>query len=944
MAAAIAERQFLAEVDHPQHRQDPQLRRARRRRLHRDGVRGRPVAQGAAPAERRRHGRSAARRQAIAYIARDPARPSATCTRTGLLYCDFKPDNVIQSEEQLKLIDLGGRPPHRRRHERSLRHGRLPGARGAGAGRVGLVGSLHGRRGPWRCSASTSAASRTSARYATSLPAGLGRGRLRALRVVLLVHDQGDRPRPGGTLRVGRRDGRPALRRPARGRRPATGPTPPSDAQHAVHRRAPGRPRRSRVAQPAAPHGRPASIPGPPSSPAWPPPSADQLVAALRAAPPSPEIQFRLVPRAPRGRRPRQAAGEVLDRIDARPVTTGGPPGGSGVTELAAGDPTAGPRPVRRRWPGHCPASWPPSWPWRSPPSGLARQTTPVAGARRPLAEAARYYDIVARTDPTYASASFGLARVRLTPRRPRRSDRRPRRGSRPARVSSHRRPDRPVPGPVHHLDGQRPEVDDLVARRTRRAARRRALDAGAGRFDLRCRAVLDLVESGAAPADATSASAGAPLVEPTSARRLEQTYRALATARPRRRTDRADRRGQPIPAEDARVRPPDAPACDAPVSSPTTVLRGVRPGPAGRPREDAGARPRTNRTGRAAAPGPSRSLRRRRPPRPPGARPRHGRGRVGPRSATPHNEDAFALASRGGRHAVVVCDGVSTTSHPDGRVARRPAPPCRPRSRRSTSPTGPTRNGPASLLVRAIGEAQRAVAAVGPVDSDPEQLDVPSTTIVAAMVDAGSGRRRPRRRQSGLLAARCAEESRRADDRRLLGRGWRSPRASHPTGPYADPQGPRHHPVAGRRRRRCGPDRRRRRPSNGRETSSSCAPTACGTTSSPDELLAVAGADLARAPPLDAGPAPGRRRAGRRRPGQRHGRRHPDPTRRATEHDRGVADHGDFSARVLPERVPARRRDRGRTPSSRSRHRAPASAAERPVTDDGPLAGPRSS
>src|SRR5690606_14145027 len=26
----------------------------------------------------------------------------------GLLYCDFKPDNVIQSEEQIKLIDLGG--------------------------------------------------------------------------------------------------------------------------------------------------------------------------------------------------------------------------------------------------------------------------------------------------------------------------------------------------------------------------------------------------------------------------------------------------------------------------------------------------------------------------------------------------------------------------------------------------------------------------------------------------------------------------------------------------------------------------------------------------------------------------------------------------------------------------------------------------------------------
>ena len=26
----------------------------------------------------------------------------------GLVYCDFKPDNVLQSEEMLKLIDMGG--------------------------------------------------------------------------------------------------------------------------------------------------------------------------------------------------------------------------------------------------------------------------------------------------------------------------------------------------------------------------------------------------------------------------------------------------------------------------------------------------------------------------------------------------------------------------------------------------------------------------------------------------------------------------------------------------------------------------------------------------------------------------------------------------------------------------------------------------------------------
>src|SRR5260370_22700324 len=28
--------------------------------------------------------------------------------RRGVVYCDFKPDNVIQTEEQLKLIDMGG--------------------------------------------------------------------------------------------------------------------------------------------------------------------------------------------------------------------------------------------------------------------------------------------------------------------------------------------------------------------------------------------------------------------------------------------------------------------------------------------------------------------------------------------------------------------------------------------------------------------------------------------------------------------------------------------------------------------------------------------------------------------------------------------------------------------------------------------------------------------
>jgi serine/threonine-protein kinase PknG len=45
--------------------------------------------------------------QAIAYIL-EVLRALSYLHERGLLYCDFKPENAIQSEEQLKLIDLGG--------------------------------------------------------------------------------------------------------------------------------------------------------------------------------------------------------------------------------------------------------------------------------------------------------------------------------------------------------------------------------------------------------------------------------------------------------------------------------------------------------------------------------------------------------------------------------------------------------------------------------------------------------------------------------------------------------------------------------------------------------------------------------------------------------------------------------------------------------------------
>ncbi|WP_420535446.1 tetratricopeptide repeat protein [Actinomadura viridis] len=107
-AAAAAERAFLAEVEHPnivkiynfvQHGDaeyivmeyvgGDSLRDILLRRRREGGADALPVGQAIA------YGLEVL--QAFGYL-----------HAQGLVYCDFKPDNVIQSEEQLRLIDLGG--------------------------------------------------------------------------------------------------------------------------------------------------------------------------------------------------------------------------------------------------------------------------------------------------------------------------------------------------------------------------------------------------------------------------------------------------------------------------------------------------------------------------------------------------------------------------------------------------------------------------------------------------------------------------------------------------------------------------------------------------------------------------------------------------------------------------------------------------------------------
>lgn len=107
MAAAMAERQFLAEVEHPnvvkiynfvRHLDDEYIVM--------EYVGGKSLKQIALDYKNEHGGAPLPLEQVLAYAVEIlPA--FGYLHSIGLLYCDFKPDNVIQSEEQLKLIDMG---------------------------------------------------------------------------------------------------------------------------------------------------------------------------------------------------------------------------------------------------------------------------------------------------------------------------------------------------------------------------------------------------------------------------------------------------------------------------------------------------------------------------------------------------------------------------------------------------------------------------------------------------------------------------------------------------------------------------------------------------------------------------------------------------------------------------------------------------------------------
>jgi serine/threonine-protein kinase PknG len=112
MAAAVAERQFLAEVEHPNIvRIYNFVQHADRRTGGMAGyivmeyVGGKSLKQILVDA--RQAGGSVPVAHALAY-AIEVLPALGYLHDRGMVYCDFKPDNVIQTEEQLKLIDMGG--------------------------------------------------------------------------------------------------------------------------------------------------------------------------------------------------------------------------------------------------------------------------------------------------------------------------------------------------------------------------------------------------------------------------------------------------------------------------------------------------------------------------------------------------------------------------------------------------------------------------------------------------------------------------------------------------------------------------------------------------------------------------------------------------------------------------------------------------------------------
>ena len=258
--------------------------------------------------------------------------------RSGLLFCDFKPDNVIRTQDSLKLIDLGGvyriddpaarstgRRATRRRRSRAGPVGRRPTSTRSRARSMLLCIDFKGYQSDLR---PQPARPRTSSRSSPSSTRSTG-------------CCEGDRARSRRPLPDGGGDGRSARRRPARGRRAPTAGTPgprPSTLFSGDFRRAARRPDWRAAARAAGRHRRPG---GRLSRDARRHRPRRARRPPARGARPTVEVRAAADARADRGGR--AGRGRRAHRARSRRTTrgSGGSSGTARLAELARGRPRA---------------------------------------------------------------------------------------------------------------------------------------------------------------------------------------------------------------------------------------------------------------------------------------------------------------------------------------------------------------------------------------------------------------------------------------------------------------------------------------------------------------------------------------------------------------------------------------------------------------------------
>ena len=408
MAAALAERRFLAEVEHPnivkihnfvEHDGDGYIVMEY---VNGSSLRG--------ILEARREPPTAASPTRCRWNRRSPT-CSRSCRRSGhlhdlgLLYCDFKPDNVIQTAGLAEAHRPRRRVPHGRPDEPGLRDGRLPGPRDRPTGPT-VPSDLFTVARTWRCCAPTSAATR--APTGTPLPARDGRAALRPATTRSTASSSGP-PRRTRTT---------ASRAPTRWRRSSSA----SCARSSPTRRARPPPASSTLLHRRGAAGADAGPTGEPCPSRSSAPTTRRQPGRRRSAPIGPEALLEALEAVPQAAASRSTFDECVPssswgcstrrppcstrwrrdgrirpahRLASAVVPRAGGPGRGGQR--------AAPADASSSCTGTFPASWRRGWPWPTPP-------------RRPetTAAATAWYDIVSRTDPGYTRRPSAWPAARL--------------------------------------------------------------------------------------------------------------------------------------------------------------------------------------------------------------------------------------------------------------------------------------------------------------------------------------------------------------------------------------------------------------------------------------------------------------------------------------------------------------------------------------------------